>query len=111
MHLCRRYAFSQIQALWAGAYKNRIDQSGQMEWSQFSIKIIGVSFVNSILDNSNWDKISEGIIKKIHIRSKVRLSLRGKKIIVNQIFLSKLWCLDQIYTIPKSTKRETEKII
>ena len=24
------------QALWAGAYKNRIDQQGQMEWPQFS---------------------------------------------------------------------------
>ena len=56
--------FSKSQALWAGAYENRIDQPGQMEWPQFSIKIIGVNFANSILDNSNWDKTSEGIIKK-----------------------------------------------
>ena len=35
-----------------------------MEWSQFLIKISGVNFANSILDNSNWDKTSEGIIKK-----------------------------------------------
>ena len=35
-----------------------------MEWSQFSIKILGVNFGNSIFDNSNWDKISEDVIKK-----------------------------------------------
>ena len=28
------------QALWAGAYKNRIDQQGQMEWPQFSWKYL-----------------------------------------------------------------------
>ena len=33
-----------------------------MEWLQFSIKLLRVG--NSILDNSNWAIISEGIIKK-----------------------------------------------
>ena len=42
-----------------------------MESPQFSIKILGVDFGNSMFDNSNWNR--------------VRLSLRGKKIIVNQI--------------------------
>ena len=34
-------------------------------WSQFFIKIFGVNFGNSILDNSNRDKISEGIKNSI----------------------------------------------
>ena len=55
------------QVLWAGAYKSKIDQPGQMEWSQFSIKYLGVNFGNSILDNSNWDKINESIRKIIYI--------------------------------------------
>ena len=29
-----------------------------------SIKILGVNFGNSILNNSNWDKISKDIIQK-----------------------------------------------
>ena len=29
-----------------------------------SIRILGVNFGNSILDNSKWDKISDGIAKK-----------------------------------------------
>ena len=51
----------------AGAYRNRTDQPGQMELSQFYIKILGVNFGNSILDDSSRDKISEGTIKKIYI--------------------------------------------
>ena len=39
----------------------------------------------------------------------MRLSLRGKKIIVNQILLPELWYIGQIYTIPKYIKKETER--
>ena len=35
-----------------------------MELSKFSIKTFGVNFGNAILDNSNWDEISEDITKK-----------------------------------------------
>ena len=35
-----------------------------MTWSQFFIKIVGERFGNSVLDNSNWDKISHGLTKK-----------------------------------------------
>ena len=42
---------------------------------KISIKILGVNFGNSILDKSKWDKISDGIAKKIHIWKRVRLSL------------------------------------
>ena len=42
---------------------------------KISIKILGVNFGNSILDKSKWDKISDGIAKKIHIWKRLRLSL------------------------------------
>ena len=40
----------------------------------------------------------------------MRLSLRRKKIIVNQILLSKLWYTGQIYIFPKYIKKKIEKI-
>ena len=83
--------FSKSQALWEGIYKNRYDKPENMEWSNFSIKILGINFNNFISGNSNWDKISVNTAKRLHIWSRVRLSLRGKKIIINQIILSKLW--------------------
>ena len=72
-----------------------------MEGSIFSIKILGVNFGNSIFNNCNWEIIIVCIIKKIDIWNRVRLSLRGKKIILNQILLSKLWYIGQAYAIPK----------
>ena len=102
---------SKSQALWAGACKNRYDKPGSMASSNFSIKIISITFDNSIPDNCNWDKIGANIAKRIHIWSRVRLSLRGRKIIINQILLSKLWYIGQIYTIPKYIKKEIEERI
>ena len=81
-----------------------------MEWSNFSIKILGINFDNFISDNSNWDKASVNIAKK-SIFGVEWDSLWGKKLIINQISLSKLWCIGQIYTIPKYIKKEIEKRI
>ena len=60
MHLAQRQTFQKMKPL------------------QISIKIIEVNFGNSILDNSIWYKINQGIAKNPY------LELRGKKIIVNQ---------------------------
>ena len=46
-------------------YKNRINESENTEWSYFSIKILGINFGNSILDNSNVGQNKHS--KKIHI--------------------------------------------
>ena len=53
-----------------------------MVWSQFSIKIFGVNFGNSVLENSNWDKISHSLTKKSHTCEEVGTHLR-----------SSFWCL------------------
>ena len=73
--------------------------------SQFPIKILGFHFVNSVLDNNNWDKINEKLTKKI-IFGIEYYSLREEK---NQILSSKLWYIGQMYTIQKYIKKETEK--
>ena len=36
-----------------------------MIWSQFLIKILGIHVGNSILNNSDWDKINDYIQKRI----------------------------------------------
>ena len=103
--------FEKSQALWSGGYKDRYDKPGTMIWSNFSIKILGINFDNFVQDNSNWDKIRDNIAKKIHMWNRVRLSLRGKKFVTNQILLSKLWYIGQIYTISKYIKKQIEKMI
>ena len=97
--------FSKIQTLWSRACKNRIVRPWQIVWSQFSIKILGVHFVNSVLDNNNWDIING---KKKKIGTKVTLFER-EKINVKQILSSKLWYMGQISTIIKNIKEKTKK--
>ena len=108
-HLSSKINLSKSQALWTGGYKNRYDKPENMAWSNFSIKILGITFDNFVPDNSNWDKISANIAKRIHIWNRVRLSLRGRNIIINQILLSKLWYIGQIYIIPKYVKKKLKK--
>ena len=43
---------------------NSINKTGRMIWSQFSIKILGVPFANSVLDNSIWDKLKDFLTKR-----------------------------------------------
>ena len=43
--------------------------------------------------------------KKIHVWNRMRLSLRGKKIIINQTLLSKICYIGQICTIPNILKK------
>ena len=50
-----------------------------MTWSQFFIKIVGESFGNSVLDNSNWDKISHSLTKKKNQYFKQSATLFGMK--------------------------------
>ena len=101
MHLAGPSTFKS-QDLLTGAYKNRIDLPRQLEWSKLAIKMLAVNFGNYILHNSSCDKIRQAMIKNIHVWNKVRLYLRDKvKIAVYQIFLSRLWCIGKIYSIPK----------
>ena len=55
--------FSKSQALQAVTYKNRTDKPGQMARSKLPIKMLMVNFVNSSLNNSNWNKISDSLTK------------------------------------------------
>ena len=77
-----------------------------MVWSQFSIMILGVYFDNSVLYNSNWDKISNSKKKKSIFRREYDSLWDEKKKL-----LSKLWYISQIYSIPKFIKEEIEKAI
>ena len=36
-----------------------------MVWSQSSIKILGLHFGSSVLDNSDWEKISHSLTKDV----------------------------------------------
>ena len=71
------------------------------------MKLILITLFSITLNGTKQVRYS----KKIHIWNRVRLSLRGKEIIVNQTLFYKFWYIDQIYTIPKYIKKDIEKRI
>ena len=97
---------------WANI-KNRIDKTGQMLWSKLSIKILGVHFGNSVLDNSSWDEINGSLGNNCQYIEQgatlFEIKKKKKKSILNQIRLSKLWCIVQINTIPIFIKQKSKK--
>ena len=72
------------------------------EMTKISIKILGVNFCNSILDNSKCNKINDDIAKK-SISGSEWDSLKG--VIVSQTLLSKLWCIGQIWIFQNTPKK------
>ena len=64
MHLAKSKNFQEAKPY--GLEHIKIELIDQCKWNglSFSLKNLVVKFGNSILDNSNKDKISEGIIKK-----------------------------------------------
>ena len=69
------------------------------------MKIIGVYFVNSVVD-SNWEKLLLKINKKNHVwdifgtKCNSYSEEKSKSFKVNQILPQKLWYIGQIYTTP-----------
>ena len=56
--------FSKVKPFGSGAYKNRMDQPGQMEWSQFFIKTLADHFGNIILNNYSYLEQSETLFER-----------------------------------------------
>ena len=94
----------------AGLYKKELIKQDKSYDHNFALRF-GVHFGKSILDNSNWDKISHSLTKKSILRIECNSLWDEKKGIVNRILFSKLWYMGQIYTIPKFIKEEIEKTI
>ena len=79
----------------------------EIVWSLFSTKVLGLHFGNSVLHNSNWDKVSHSLEKKQYLEQIPSL-FEVKKLIVNQI--QTLVYRSNIHH-SKIIKKESEKTI
>ena len=82
-----------------------------MVWSHFFIKILVVNFSNSVLDNSNWDKISHSLERKSQYLEHTATLFEMKKAELQTILFSKLLHIGQIYATGKFAKKEIGKTI
>ena len=63
MYLAQRENFRKAKPYGLEHIKMHLINQDKWNGYYFPLKNLVVNFGNSIIDNSNWDKISEGIIK------------------------------------------------
>ena len=63
------------------------------------LSVLWLHFGNSVLDNSNWDKINHTLTNNVksHNFEQSGTLFEMEKRIVNQILMSKLWYRSDIY--------------
>ena len=77
------------------------------------IKILGFTYGQNGRENpiEHWDKVKKKIQKDIANWNNLRLSLIGKKLVINQIMLSKIWYMAYVETPPKMIIQEIKREI
>ena len=83
------------------------------KWNSKKIKILGFIYGQNGRENplENWDKVKKKIQKDIANWNNLRLSLIGRKLVINQIMLSKMWYLAYVETPPKFILQEIKREI
>ena len=104
------------QGMWLGSYKAREDKPLNYKWTEIQIKVLGVYLANpgvptEITENENWNKYLKNINDIINIWKQPKLSLKGKRIIINQLILSKIWFLAQVIPVPQKVITDLEGLV
>ena len=73
----------------------------------YEIKILGYIYGNVY---ENWFKVKTKIQKSISKWNNLKLSLEGKKTVINQVLLSKIWYLACVETPPQTVTQEIRDI-
>ena len=96
-----RFNMSKCQGLWLGSWRHRSDAPLGFSWSHESIDILGIRFFNPPLNtNYNWDNCLQKIMTSKKLWECRTLSLKGKRLVLNQILLSRLWYIVQVLPVP-----------
>ena len=80
-------------ALSVRANGKETDKLRKMMWSQVSTKVLKTNSGNSVLNINDWDKRNVNIPMKTILWNILTQAFREKKLNVNQIHSSKLWCI------------------
>ena len=99
-----KYNRNKCFELWFG--NNRYNLG--FHWNFYEIKILGYTYGNT---DENWFQVKTKIQKSIKKWNNLKLSLIGKKTIINQVLLSKIWYLAYVETPPKNVIQKIQKDI
>ena len=103
-----KYNRKKCFGLWLGKNRYNIEKPLGFNWSSFDIKILGYIYGNT---DENWSNVKTKIQKSINKWNNLKLSLIGKKIVINQVLLSKIWYFAYVETPPKNVIQEIKRDI
>ena len=86
--------------LWLGANRGRSDSPLGYTWSSSQIKILGLYFGTRAAVNHNFEVAAEKFRKTLQLWSARDLSMKGKRIVINQLAHSKLVYPSHVFVCP-----------
>ena len=88
--------------IWLGSNKGNPRKHLGFKWNADTIKILGYTYGHNTIQTreENWKKARRKIREDIRKWGYLQLSLIGKKILINQAMLSKIWCLAYVERPP-----------
>ena len=98
------------QGMWLGSNRHRTEGLGNFEWRE-SLDALGLKFGNIQLQEDIWEKRVNSFKKTLQIWRSRHLSMKGKKIIVNQLAVAKLCYATFIFTCPAKTLQDIQSAI
>ena len=103
-----KYNRKKCFGLWLGKNRYNIEKPLDFTWSSYEIKILGYIYGYS---EENWFQVRTKIQKSINKWSNLKLSLIGKKTIINQVLLSKLWYFAYVESPPRKVIQQIKRDI
>ena len=108
-----KYNRNKCVGMWLGVNIDNTEKPLRFKWNSERIKILGYIYGQNPKDNQeqNWGKVITKIQKDINKWGNLKLSLIGKKLIINQIMLSKIWYLAYVETPPKHIIQDIRRTV
>ena len=86
---------SKTEAMWLGAWKNRVDEPLGLTWVH-KMKILGVVFSTVPTEEDNWQPKLNKLEKSLNLWKSRSLSFLSKSMIINALGLSRPVCLGKV---------------
>ena len=88
------------EGLWIGSQAGRSTGPVNITWVADKLRILGVFWGNSNLDEANWTSHIEKFEKRLNMWCSRTLSLKGEALIINTLGASGLWYTATVVKMP-----------
>jgi hypothetical protein len=99
------------KGLFLGPWKERNDQPLEINWSNDTIKILGIYFGRKPNTIQNWNERVSKLKRILANWKRRRLSIFGRVFVVNNLALSGLWYTASVVHMPKHVEKEVNELI